>query len=146
MKQNVQSDTPRSKTKRMLGRVNVRESVRKTFVFHNALITGLKDKYKRLKTERERQVYTKVLASRRLKKYKLKKHAQQVLGFSRKRSPVLDHDLRKIAYERNIYLTAGTKLKASVTDFYTRDDNSCMTPGKKETVTRNKTKMQNDSC
>ena len=52
--QNVQGDTPRSKTRRMLGGVKVRESVRKTLLFHNALITGLRDKYKNLKSERGR--------------------------------------------------------------------------------------------
>ena len=56
----------------MLGGVKVRESVRKTLLFHNALITGLRDKYKNLKYERERQVYTKVVASRVLKRYKFK--------------------------------------------------------------------------
>ena len=68
--QNVQRDTPRSKARRMLGEVKVRESVRKTLLFHNALITGLRDKYKNLKSERERQVYSKVVASRVLKRYK----------------------------------------------------------------------------
>ena len=66
--QNVQRDTPRSKTRRMLGGVKVRASVRKTLLFHNALITGLRDKYKNLKSERERQVYSKVVASRVLKR------------------------------------------------------------------------------
>ena len=61
--QNVQRDTPRSKTRRMLGGVKVRESVRKTLLFHNALITGLRDKYKNLKFERDGQVYSKVVAS-----------------------------------------------------------------------------------
>ena len=140
--QNVQRDTPRSKTRRMLGGVKVRESVRKTLLFHNARITGLRDKYKNLKSERERQVYSKVVASRVLKRYKFKKHAQQVLVFSRKRSSVFDQDLRTISYEKKVYSSAGIKVKTSVTDFYTRDDNSYMTPGKKETVTRNKTKMQ----
>ena len=77
-----------------------------------------------------------------LKRYTLKKHAQQVLGFSRKISSVFDQDLRTISYEKKVYSSAAIKLKTSVTDFYTRDDNSYMTPGKKETVTRNKTKMQ----
>ena len=55
---------------------------------------------------------------------------------------MFDQDLTTISYEKKVYSSPGIKLKTSVTDFYTRDDNSYMTPGKKETVTRNKTKMQ----
>ena len=68
----------------MLGGVKVRESVRKTLLFHNALITGLRDKYKNLKSERERQVYSKVVASRVLKRYKLKNMLNRSWDFPEK--------------------------------------------------------------
>ena len=52
---------------------------------------------------------------------------------------MFDQDLRTISYEKKVYSSVAIKLKTSVTDFYTCDDN--MTPGKKETVTRNTTRM-----
>ena len=55
---------------------------------------------------------------------------------------MFDQYLRTISYEKKVYSSAVIKLKTSVTDLYNRDDNSYMTQVKKETVTRNKTKLQ----
>ncbi|ROL54677.1 hypothetical protein DPX16_0394 [Anabarilius grahami] len=79
----------------------------------------------------------KVVTGNIVKKYKLQKYALTAFGYSKKRTtyPV------DLTY-RGRKCVSRTEIKKKVTSFFLRDDVSRMTTGRKQTVTRLKTKMQ----
>jgi hypothetical protein len=62
------TDSPRSKTERILKNQTMNGNVRKTLVFHHTMIKSIAEKYKNKKSEA-----SPVHSSKLLKKYRLKK-------------------------------------------------------------------------
>lgn len=130
------TDSPRSKTERLLKNQTVNDNVRKTLVSNHTMIKSIVEKYKNTKSQKHRQFVSTVVSS----KQKKKKFAIRHLPFDKNRTHSnLDTGLdfrRRI--QRNRFVE---RLQEKVKVFLERDDNSRATAGKKETVTQNKIKI-----
>jgi hypothetical protein len=121
--------TPRSRTKQLLrGATGVRPAVRKSLLFHHLAVEHLNTTGKRKQTE----TVTKKLSRDVLKKYRLYRYSRQ---------NQLPLSYRNQEGKSKVNAT-DDNTKALVRDFYLRDDNSRITTGKKQTVTKNKLKEQ----
>lgn len=135
-----QTDTPRTKTKKLLKhfRNPLPSKVRKTLNFHYALVEDLSDSCKRAKTHKEKQTCLKLLTGKIIRRYRYQRHAQEVLGLPRR---CLNHKVVPgKAHKKATPIIED--MKKSIVDFYVRDDNSRIMPGKKDTITKHKKKMQ----
>ncbi len=133
------NDSPHSKIKvTKTGRVS--SEIKKTLLFHEALIEDIKNKYFKARKEKEKRLIAKVTAGKIVKKYRLQGFAENALGFSKKRRSVQSEDL--CSTKRNPTNRFTAAFKSKVQTFFTRDDNSRITTGRKQTITRKKVKKQ----
>lgn len=123
-------DTPRSKTKNLLRNWKHKSSktVRKTLIFHHALLDQMSASYK---NKRNKEMVSGILAGQIVRKYKC-------LTYLR--------DQIKVEVKRGRTIKTGTVLRSrsqkDVESFFERDDVSRITTGQKRTVTVNKEKKQ----
>ena len=122
----AKSDSPRTKTTNLLAGCIVTKEVERTLDFHHVLISSIKQK----------PASKNIVAGRILKRYRMQHALKMSTGLSRIRQ------YRENGIKRSVVHTAGEHFKKNVQEFYCRDDNSRMTPGKKQTVTKKKKKMQ----
>jgi len=115
--------------------MNVSNDVRKTVLFHNVVIQNLQEKYVGLKSRCAKKNFQNFFESQTLKKYKMLTMCRSAFGFSVKNRGT--H--AKLMSKTTDFCTI---LKREISQFYVRDDVSRTTAGKKETITRNKMKMQ----
>ena len=87
------------------------------------------------KSAKQRQMIAKLTSSLLLNKYRLQKHALKSIGMTVRTADTLP-------YSRMKHNSKAQKFTQRVTAFYLRDDNSKITPGKKDSITRFKQKMQ----
>ncbi len=107
-------------------------------LFHQSLIKDNSNKYQQTTNERERQLIAKVTTGRIVKKYRLQRFAEDSLSFSSKR---WQHN-ESLDFERKKTNRFTDEFKKRVKTFYIRDDVSRITTGTKQTLTKNKVKMQ----
>ena len=103
--------------------------------FHFALIADMKQRFSESKAERERQVFCRFVSGKIIKKYRLRKYATQQLSLSQRRWYADDGFVYRHARPTK-------PVHNDVEAFYARDDNSRMTTGVKNTITRLKMKKQ----
>jgi hypothetical protein len=137
--------TPKPKTRTMLENTDVPLLVHKTLLFHHTLVIELNETRGKLTTEKEKRLASKFIRGKNVKKYRLLKYAGQC-GISTMTTAMRDKK------ENGINLNGLNRKKRSdvvneevkhrVEQFYVRDDNSRMTTGRKETVTRHKDRKQ----
>lgn len=111
--------------------------VHRMLVFHHALVDNIRKKYASTKHNKSRQIIAAVVSGRILKKYKLKKRFQDTLAISRKQQ---NHCEISIISNKMKYRSLCFKQHDKVMSFWTRDDNSRLTAGKSQTITRGKIK------
>jgi len=136
-------DTPRSKTRAMLGTDRVNPSVRRNLLLHNVLCHSIRDKYRKTNSDKERQILSCVVTSRLLKKYRVINSCRDNTGISKRRLSrnVTDHVL-VTQYKRKSYASKAPRLRNTVTLFLERDDNSRITTSKSDTMSRHGIKKQ----
>ncbi|CAC5402785.1 unnamed protein product [Mytilus coruscus] len=101
-------------------------------------VEGIKQKYRDNKSEKKRQLIRNVVKSNILKKYRFKHFTEKTFSFCRK-TKTTEH----LEYTRKQHKNKTvTKFLKMVREFLQRDENSRCAAGKKETITRNKIKMQ----
>ena len=133
-------DSPNAKTKCQMA---TQKNLRRTLLFHNAIMSELREKYQTQRCAKDRQVISKILAGKILKKYRLVKVAQREFGFSPKAMRANEKRPTSLQYTRKKQCNRISKASdEKIKGFLERDDNSRATTGKKETRTRNKKKMQ----
>jgi len=120
--------------------------VKKTLVFHHALVQELNNTHRSARSYREKQILSKVLSGKVLKKYKMLSVANREFGIRRRQT--LQH-LRNKAKEPGLGYIPRKYCRFKIADakhvveqFFLEDINSRASAGKKETVTRNKEKKQ----
>ena len=128
--ENNKPGTPRTKTKMMLGRSKVSNTVRKTLVFHHALVQGFKEQYRSTKKHKVKNQMILTLHRQIIKKYHLKYQIQTALGVDRR-------CVRKKTETYPVFM-----IKNRVQQFLERDDNSRITTSKNDTITKEKEKRQ----
>lgn len=141
MKKVKQADSPNAKSKKQMA--TPPHTLRRTLVFHNALLAELRDRYENLSSEREKQLISKIMAGKILKKYRLLKMARTEFGFSAKRMRNNEKRSAALKYTRKKQKNSiTTDTEEKIKQFLERDENSRATTGKKETVTQKKMKKQ----
>jgi len=135
VKTEKQSDTPKTKTRKLLrnfrtGNNNTqREKVKRTLFHHFTLTEELRNKYKGGSNSAKSSLAS-ILRGKLIRKYNVVSSIRRDLGFfsgSRKSEKIGGFKLR---------------IKRKIQQYYDRDDNSRLTSGMKETVTKNKVKHQ----
>lgn len=127
----------------MLKNYTLISEVTKTLLHHEALICDIRGKYKNARNEKGKKTVAEVVVRKIVKKYRLQRWSEKVLGFSKKcrtlceNEDLSNHSTRQ-AYSRYFDKALVSKVKT----FFTSDDVSRMTTGKKQTITKNKIKMQ----
>lgn len=137
-------DTPRTKTRKLLSNFHrYKESVKKTLVFHYALVDQIKNRYQETRGERQKRTFARLLSGRIIQRYRLQKVTKDEFGFSARRwakddaaADIFQQSRKKRCHAKRC------QLMHNVVGFYTRDDVSRATAGKNDTVTRHKSKMQ----
>ncbi|XP_063058524.1 uncharacterized protein LOC134452079 [Engraulis encrasicolus] len=114
-------------------------SVRKTLDYHQILTTQIKDTYRQARKEKDRQLIARVVVGGIITKYRKRKKSESVLGFSKKRRNLSGWGTGTFQRKK---ITTFDEAKDKVKDFFTRDDVSRITTGKKQTSTKDKKKMQ----
>lgn len=139
------ADTPRTRTNQMLANSTVSPRIRKTLVFHNALVDEIKNTASSVKTEKHKRLVSKFIAGNVLKRSRVSKFAKsQGIRICKKQTAAadstvnLDENCRHLRSDRVDNETAHL-----VDEFFNRDDNSRLTSGKKEAVTKNKLENRN---
>lgn len=98
MEKKRQADSPNTKSKRQM--VTARSTLQRTLVFHNAVIAEMRDKYKNLQSDRDKQMISKIMAGKVLKKYRLLKMAEREFGFSPRRMRSNEKRTTALTYTR----------------------------------------------
>lgn len=134
----VNQDSPRTRTRTLLiGCKKVTGRVRRTLDFHHVLTSSMKRAIHEIRQNgKTRQERTSIIAGRIIKQYRMQRALKVCTDLPRIRN------YRANAGRKSKLHSAGEQFKASVQEFYCRDDNSRMTPGKKQTITKQKKKMQ----
>ena len=125
-------ETPRSKTRRLLRYCTVSSDVRRTLIFHNAVIDSLRSRYLACKSQLAKSGIRNLVITKKVKRCKVQALCRQAFGFS-----------TRVKYATSI--RSGSKktgFAKMVKEFFNRDDVSRMTAGKRETVTYKKVKTQ----
>lgn len=111
-------------------------------MFHEALVEDIRNKYKNARGEREKQIISKVITGKVLKKYRMQRFALNSLGFSTKRCKNEKNLKVNYTYQRKQNNRVADVLISRVRAFYSRDDVSRITTGKRQTLTQKKNKKQ----
>ena len=138
---NKTPDTPRRKTMKILRHATA-AIVQRKLLLHNIIVDEMKRKYRSEKKERKKKAYINFIAGSMAKKYHLQKAMQSEIGFSHKRWKKKNIVISGKNTFCSKYASRGARYRQVITDFYIRDDNSRMTPGKGDTITRHKDKIQ----
>ena len=135
------ANSPKTKTKQLLKGQKVNEHVRKTLLFHNVFLQGIKEKYQNAECEKAKQLLSKAFSSKLLRKYRMQKLAKNHLKLTQRRINHLNS--KTLSYSRK---SRGKGLiqnmKEEVESFLCREDNSRVKAGKKSTKTKAKVKRQ----
>jgi len=134
-------ETPRTKTRRLLQYAGP-SLVRKTLIFHHAIIDQIRTRYKETAQERQKCMFSRLLCGNILKKYRLQRVAEQSIGFSAKRWKTDSRMSSIIGTSKKKYHSLAARCKLNVVNFFERDDVSRIMAGKKQTVTQKKVKKQ----
>ncbi|XP_041367050.1 uncharacterized protein LOC121381765 [Gigantopelta aegis] len=132
--------TPRSESKKLLQSGNLK-SVQRDLTFSFALARGIKERYRELSNQREKQLVRRIFLSAFLKKYHMAKHFSNKLGISR---TLALKDVASMARKRRRDRHSDEIVNA-IRELLLRDDNSMMRPGKKDKTRRRRMKCKNVS-
>ena len=107
----------------------------KTLNFHYSVLADFKEKYRRTKNQHVKQVAIRFVCGKIVRKYKLQRIAQSQLSISTSRWGTGDG----VEAKRNVKVNP---VVSKCKTFFCRDDVSRITTGEKNTITRNRVKMQ----
>lgn len=134
-------ESPKMKTKQQMQQGS--KQLKKTLLFHNTIMSEIRKTYQNVDNRKARQLISKLVAGKILKKYRLVTMAKKEFGFSTKLIRTNMTRADKLKYTRKTQRNrVSQEVKEKITKFLERDDNSRATTGKKETITKMKNKMQ----
>ena len=133
--------TPRSKTNYLMA--GSPSAVRKTLHFHHALVDELSESNKKAKNTQEKQILSKVIDGKILKKYRVMAAATSAFGLRIRQINRHKHRRSHFLYEPKHYCRFSlANMKSVVEKFFLEDINSRASAGRNETITRNGDKKQ----
>lgn len=123
----------------------MRSKVRKSILCESVLVQELKEKYADTNGEKQKQILSKIIKGKLLRKYRLMTEAKKLFGYSRNRHISNAERGSSLEYERKqSKRKVPAAVRKSIREFYTRDDNRRITADKKDTVTR--MKLSKEGC
>ncbi|KAL0829678.1 hypothetical protein ABMA28_003184 [Loxostege sticticalis] len=124
------SKSPRTKVELLLKNPSNKDEVKKNLVFAETIKDNLTSNYENLKTNKQKKEFKENIkpACQTLKKYKMLKDLKPKI-------------VRKVIEKPKLH-ESKNRIRKDITSFFESDDNSRMTAGKKECITRNKEKKQ----
>jgi len=125
--------SPRSKTKTMLDGCKVTKQVKRTLLFHNTIVTVLKEKNKALVQNKTKKMLRDLFLHQLMIKYHLQKLMVRTLGISCR---------RKARAENQKCKGLSLKTMKKIQQYFQSDDVSRITTGKRDTITKNAEKRQ----
>lgn len=130
--------TPKTKVRIILKKSH--SEVRKRLLFGEVVVSQLQHNLSRCKSARDKQLCSRVMAGNLLKKYKLLKLSSSLLSPHSNRRHM---NISSLNYHRNKKCNAlQDEVKTAVQSYFELDANSCMAPGKNDTITYEKVKKQ----
>jgi len=137
----VSPATPRSKTNQLMNASS--SKVKKTLVFHYALVDELKESKEKAESVSDKQILSRVLQGRILKKYRLLRRSKHEVGLKCQQMLQTKFRTSGLTYVPKKYSRFKSEnIQAEIEAFFTEDINSRASAGKSETITRNKVKKQ----
>lgn len=123
----------------MLKGNKVNETVKKRLIFSEALTQELTATFKSLTGQKEKQIFTKIIDGKIVKKYRVLGHAKQFLP--KKLFLANAKRIDKFSYER---LPSNSKahVLSVINTFWEDEEHTTVCPGKKDYVKRNGVKKQ----
>lgn len=113
-----------------------------TLKFHYALVDTIRSRYRETATERQKQTFC-TLVTGRIRRYRLESYSRERFGFySRCWMKSNSNSTAELEFEFVAKRASRSNCALHDLKFYTRDDVSRMTAGKKETITKHQCKMQ----
>jgi len=134
--------TPNSKIRKLVKKHNIPQHIRRKLVLGEGLATQLQENYRRLKTNKDKQIFTRLCSGGVIKKYRLQ---SQCPGFLKARQIAALKGLTQNStrYQRKIATSAlSDTLRNSIVSFFQDDACSRVCPGKKDCITKSKFKKQ----
>lgn len=132
-------ETPNTKLTRMCDTPETRTDLVKKALFGEVLNKQLKENYAGLRTQKEKDIFGRVVSGAIVKKYKLWRVQNSAISYKRLQKSK-NHSLLPVKRTRQAFISK-EHLK-TVQNFYDNDDNSRICAGKRECVTRNGVKKQ----
>ena len=120
------------------GKRTITKEIKKTLLLHHTLVGEIKKKYNSTASAKKRQIIAGVVRAKIYKKYRLQNSMYKEFEMRPRVSKHQGPDARRKPRKDK----TSSQLQERVKQFLSRDDNSRMTPGKKETITRHKIKKQ----
>jgi hypothetical protein len=135
------TDSPQTKARHQSH--TSQRQIRKVLLFHNVIMAELKESSNSLTNPKEKQILSKVISGKIIKKYRLGNYAHQEFGFSQKMMRANRKRPNSLDYHRKQQSNVITNTDdLTVAQFLERDDNSRATTGKRDTKTKKQLKMQ----
>lgn len=141
-KSNVSDLTPRKKVDKLLKGQNCSGEVRKRLIFSEVLQMQVKSNFSQEKKISQKRLIAKCLSGKVVKKYRLSHKVANLTSYRTQIYRSQEHDSSGIRHVTKKELLKKVKLRQDVLHFLEEDENSRQCPGKKDTITRAKTKMQ----
>jgi len=136
------NESPKSKVCELVKNCPVNNRIRKTLLLHEALISDIKRKYQNARNERDKQILAKVTVGKIVKKYRLQRWSEQAFGvFKETQKPFEDQKPGQF-YQKDCQQVCRYIHSEEHKELFNRDDVSRITTARKQTITRNKVKMQ----
>jgi len=130
--------TPRTRVRLTLKKSHT--EVRKRLLFGEVLVSQLRHSLSRCKSNRDKQLFSRVMAGNLLKKYKLLKLSSSLISSHSNRRHM---NISSLNYRRRKKCNAlRDEVKTAVQSFFEEDANSSLAPGKNDTITYRKDKKQ----
>ena len=127
---------PSKKVRKLLEGQNISPKVRRYIEFGSVLSSQIKKNFQQMNERNKRKMLVRMISGKIIKKYKF---LRWIGSLTSHRLIKCNDNLTSIRINR---LKQQEKLRMDITRFLERNENSRMYPGKKDTITRNKQKMQ----
>lgn len=136
------SPSPSKKVAQIIGKDKVSPKIKKQLFIGLTLEKQLKEQMKTIKPKtKERQIITRVIGSKIIKKYRLQNQLREILSYKSSKQ-LKDYENIDLNIKKKIYNTVKVKEAISVQKFFEEDSVSRMLPGKKDFVRKGRVKKQ----
>lgn len=137
------SNSPRSELDRTLKGHDVHNRVKRQLLFSNIVVKDIQEKMRKSSSERKKQLISRIVFGKLIRHYKLMGLAKTMhISYKRLRSNERYGNNLVFARKEKKNSILAKRIHERIQEFLERDVNTRLLPGKSNTITRNKVKMQ----